>query len=131
MRNTIASTQRRFKKMTIKIIKNEIEYQSALKEIERLMDAEPGTPGGDLLELLSILVEKYEEEHFPIEAPDPISAIRERMQELDLRPVDLAGELGGRARVSELLSGKRGLSVNAIRVLHRRLNIPYEILLAN
>jgi len=117
--------------MTIKAIKNEKEYQQALQEIERLMEAESDTPEGDLLEVLSILAEKYEEEHFPIEAPDPISAIQERMRELNLRPVDLAEDLGGRARVSELLSGKRRLSFNSIKVLHNRLNIPYEILFSN
>ena len=116
--------------MTIKPIKTERDYHKALKEIERLWDAKPNTSKGDRLEVLVTLVEAYEQKHHRIDPPDPIEAIKFRMQQLDLKPADLADTLGGRNRVSEVLNKKRKLSVEMMRSLRKRLAIPAESLLA-
>jgi len=116
--------------MTIKPIKTERDYQKALKEIERLWDAKPNTPKGDRLEVLVTLVEAYEQKHYKVEPPDPVEAIKFRMEQLGLKASDLAKILGGRSRVSEVLNRKRKLTVDMMRSLRRRLDIPAESLLA-
>ena len=93
------------------------------------MDAAPNTPQGDELEFLSLLVHDYEEKIFPIDKPDPVAAIRFRMEQQGLAPRDLVPLLGSRSRVSEVLSGKRGLSLKMIRALVAGLRIPAELLL--
>jgi HTH-type transcriptional regulator/antitoxin HigA len=116
--------------MTIKPIKTERDHQKALKEIEKLWDARPNTAKGDRLEVLITLVEAYEQKHHRIEPPDPIEAIKFRMEQLDLKPSDLADILGGRNRVSEVLNKKRKLTVEMMRSLRKRLAIPAASLLA-
>jgi HTH-type transcriptional regulator/antitoxin HigA len=116
--------------MVAKLIKTHREYRLALRRVEQLMDARPGTAEGDELELLAALVEIYEEKHAPVPPPDPIEAIRFRMEQEDLRPLDLVPLLGSRSRVSEVLNGKRPLTLTMIRRLHRVLGIPADVLLA-
>lgn len=117
--------------MEPRVLKNEGEYQTALASVEGLArtDPAPGTPAGDRLELLSLLVEAYEKEHFNIEAPDAISAIRFRMEQAGLSQRDLVPYLGSRAKVSEVLAGKRPLTLSMIRGLHEGLGIPADVLL--
>ncbi len=115
--------------MKIKVIKTESEYATALARIEKLMDAKGSTPQGDELELLSLLVHDYEEKVFPIDKADPVAAIRFRMEQQGLEPADLVPLLGSRSRVSEVLSGRRTLSLKMIRNLVQRLGIPAEVLL--
>lgn len=115
--------------MVAKVIKNDREYEAALDRIDALMDAAPNSPEGDELELLTTLVEFYEEKQFPIELPDPIAAIRFRMEQAGLKQQDLAPYIGSRSKVSEILAGKRPLSLKMIRALHRQLGIPAEVLL--
>jgi len=116
--------------MTIRPIKTEGDYQKSLKEIERLWDAKPNTPKGDRLEVLVTLVEAYEQKHYKVEPPDPVEAIKFRMEQLGLKASDLAKILGGRSRVSEVLNRKRKLTVDMMRSLRKRLDIPAESLLA-
>lgn len=113
-----------------KIIKTEDQYQAYQAEVERLAadDPAPGTPDGDRLELLAKLVEDYEKARFQFRRPDPIEAIRFRMEEQGLRQKDLAPLLGGRNRASEVLAGKRPLTVAAIRALSNALHIPADLL---
>ena len=127
--HTIESRQRRFD-MTIKPIKTERDYRKALKEIENLWDAKPNTSKGDRLDVLVTLVEAYEQKHYKVDPPDPIEAIKFRMEQLDLKPSDLAKILGGRSRVSEVLNKKRKLTVEMMRSLRKHLAIPAESLLA-
>jgi HTH-type transcriptional regulator/antitoxin HigA len=115
--------------MTPKVIKNDRDYEAALEQIEKLMDAAPDTPEGDELELLTTLVELYEEKHFPIDLPDPIEAIRFRMEQAGLKQQDLVPHVGSRSKVSEVLAGRRPLSLKMIRALHKGLGIPAEVLL--
>lgn len=115
--------------MEIKVIKTEEDYNSALKRIEEIFDAPVNSPEGDEAELLTVLIEKYEEEHYPIESPDPIEAIRFRMEQMNMSKKDLAEVIGYKSRVSEILSRKRKLSLNMIRQLHKKLRIPYDSLL--
>ncbi len=114
--------------MNIRPIKTDEDHAAALKRIEELMNAKPGTPEGDELDILVTLVDAYESEHFPIDPPDPVSAIRFRMEQMGLRQVDIAPLLGGRSRASEILKGKRGLTLRMIRKLHNELGIPLESL---
>ena len=116
--------------MTIKPIKTERDYRKALKEIEKLWDAKPNTPMGDRLDVLVTLVEAYEQKHYRLDPPDPIEAIKFRMEQLELKPSDLAKILGGRSRVSEVLNKKRKLTVEMMRSLRKHLAIPAESLLA-
>lgn len=113
-----------------RLIKTEEDYNNALSRIEELFDADINTPEGDELELLITLVELYEKEMFPIEAPDPISAIKFRMEQMDLNNNDLIPFIGNKSKVSEVLSGKRALSLNMIRKLHDGLGIPAEVLIS-
>ncbi len=114
--------------MDITPIKTDADYRAALAGIEALMNAEPDTPDGDRLDVLATLVEAYEARHFPIAAPDPIAAIKFRMQQMGLTRKDLEPLLGTRGRVSEVLSGRR-LSLSMIRRLNAELNIPAEVLI--
>jgi HTH-type transcriptional regulator/antitoxin HigA len=115
--------------VTIRPIRNEEDYEAALAVIESLMDAEADTPEGDRLDALTTLVEAYEERHWPIGYPDPIDAIRIRMAEKKLRPRDLEEMIGSRGRVSEVMSGKRALTLPMIRRLSKGLGIPAEVLI--
>ncbi len=115
--------------MEAKIIKNEAEYQAALAYVAGLMDAAPGSREEEELELFSLLVEQYEQEHFPIAPPDPVEAILFRMEQEGLTRKDLAVYLGSPSRVSEVLNRKRPLSLAMIRALHRGLGIAAEVLL--
>jgi len=113
----------------IKIIKTEEEYEEALARVEALMDAAPGSAQEEELELLALLVEKYEEDHFPIDTPDPVEAIKFRMEQEGLEPKDLIPYLGSQSKVSEVLNHKRPLSLNMIRNLQEGLDIPLEVLI--
>ena len=115
--------------MDVKIIKTEREYQTMLAHIEELMDAAPNSPEADELELLTFLVEKYEDEHYPIEPPDPIEAIIFRMEQGGLSRKDLIHFLGSQSKVSEVLNRKRPLSISMIRALNEGLGIPAEVLI--
>ncbi len=117
--------------MDIKPIHNEKQHRAALKEIERLWSARPGSPEHDRLEILATLVEDYEEKHQRVYPPDPVAAIRFRMEQLGLDRKALEPSIGSRARVSEVLSGKRSLTLEMIRRLHRQLGIPADVLLAS
>src|SRR5713226_4941756 len=116
--------------MNIRPIRTDADYDAALKEIERLWGAKPGTPQGDRLDVLATLVEAYENEHYTIDAPDPVSAILFRMEQQELTRKDLSSYIGSRARVSEMLGGKRKLTLQMIRQLHKGLNIPLESLIS-
>ena len=115
--------------MKLKPIKTEDDYLQALKRLEDIFDAKPDTRAGDELEVLSILIEKYENEHFPIEMPDPIEAIKFRMEQLNYGQKDLAKVIGQKSRVSEILNRKRKLTIEMIRKLHEILRIPTEVLI--
>lgn len=115
--------------MIIRPIKTEEEYQKAIERLELLFDAKKGTEEGDELEVLSILIEKYEDENFPIYLPDPIEAIKFRMEQLGYNQGDLAKILGLKSRASEILNKKRKLSLGIIRELHDKLRIPTEVLI--
>ena len=114
--------------MDIKPIKTEKDYNSVLKEIETLFDAKPGTMEGDRLEVLSTLVEVYEDEHYDIPAPDPIEAINYFMESRGLTRADIEPYIGSRARVSEILNRKRPLTLPMIQRLHTGLGIPADVL---
>ncbi|UOE40088.1 helix-turn-helix domain-containing protein [Chryseobacterium suipulveris] len=115
--------------MKIKPIKTEKDYNQALERLEEIFDAKKGTEEGDELEILGILLERYEEEHFPIDLPDPIEAIKFRMEQLNYSQNDLANVIGLKSRASEILNKKRKLSLEMIRNLHERLKIPTEVLI--
>ncbi|TVQ65883.1 MAG: helix-turn-helix domain-containing protein [Balneolaceae bacterium] len=115
--------------MNINPIHSQADYNNALNRIEEIFDAKPGTIEGDELEILGILVDEFEKRHFPIDAPDPIEAVKFRMEQLGLSQSDLAGLIGSKSRASEILSGKRTLSLRLIRLLNRKLSIPAEVLL--
>ncbi len=115
--------------MNIKPIRTKADYDSALDRVAKLMDAAPGSEAGAELDILATLIDAYEAKNFPIDPPDPIEAIKFRMEQKGLKRKDLEPLLGGRSRVSEVLSGKRSLSIQQIRNLHRTLRIPYENLL--
>lgn len=114
---------------SIKPIRSEQDHAAALARIELLMDAEPGTPEAEELDLLADLVEHYEAKHFPIPRPTPLEAIRFRMEQSDLTQRDLIPVFGSRAKVSEVLSGKRPLTMSAARALHEHFGIPADVLL--
>jgi HTH-type transcriptional regulator/antitoxin HigA len=114
----------------IKPIKSESDYRTALAEVERLiaLDPDPETVDANRLSVLGILVQEYEREHFPFELPTPVEAIKFRMTELGLRQKDLVSMIGSKSKVSEVLSGRRPLSLNMIRALASGLNIPVDLL---
>jgi HTH-type transcriptional regulator/antitoxin HigA len=113
----------------IRPIHNERDYQAALRQVERLFDAEPGTPEGDELEILTILIEVYEAEHYPMDELDPIAAILFRLEQQGLARKDLEDCIGSSGRVSEVLSKKRPLSKGMILALHKKLGIPLDLLM--
>jgi len=113
----------------LKPIRSEADYEAALTEIERLWGARIGTAEGDRLDILATLVDVYENEHYPMDPPDPIDAIKFRMEQQGLSRKDLEGILGSRTRVAEVLNRRRGLSMNMIRRLHDKLGIPAEVLI--
>jgi len=115
--------------MDIRPIKNEADYEAALEEIDRLMGADPDTPQGDRLDVLTTLVEAWEEKHHPIEDPDPIDAILHRMDALGLTREDLEPMIGSRARVSEVPLRRRPLTISMIRKLNKEMRIPAEVLI--
>jgi len=115
--------------MNARPIRTESDYEQTLAQIEAIFDAQPGTPEGDLLEVLTILVEAYEEQHYPIAPPDPIQAIEFHMERLGLTRRDLQPYIGSRARVSEILNRRRALTLPMIRKLHEGLGIPAETLM--
>lgn len=115
--------------MRIAPIRNEEEYQNALEQLETIFDAKKRTEHGDELEILSILIDRYENDNFPIGMPDPIEAIKFRMEQMGMKQKDLAEVVGFKSRVSEILNKKRKLSLDMIRKLHTTLNIPTEVLL--
>lgn len=114
--------------MHIKPIKTEKDYQDALRRLEEIFEAKPNTEEGDELEILGILIERYEEEHFPIDSPDPIEAIKFRMDQMGLDQQDLARVVGSKSRASEILNRKRPLTIRQIRALQKELNIPADVL---
>ena len=115
--------------MNIKPIKNEKDYDFTLKRVESLMDAEFGSEAFDELEILTTLVENYESKHYPIDTPDPIEAIKFRMEQEGLRQKDLVEIFGNKVRVSEILNKKRRLTLDMIRNINQDLDIPFESLL--
>ena len=115
--------------MTVKLIKTEEDYNEALARLELIFDAKKGSAEGDELELLSILIDNYEKIHYPIGLPDPIEAIKFRMEQMNYTQKDLADILGIKSRASEILNRKRKLSLEMIRQLHSKLKIPTEILI--
>ena len=114
--------------MDIKAIKTEQDYDQALERLKLIFQAEIDTPDGDEAEVLSILIEKFEEEHYPIEMPEPIQAIKFRMEQMGMKQKDLAEAVGFTSRVSEILNGKRKLTLGMIRKLSTTLNRPTEVL---
>ena len=114
--------------MDIRPIRTKSDHRWALKEAKRLWDAEPGTPGGDRVDILVTLVEAYEQKHFPIAPPDPISAIEFMLEQKGLTRRDLEPAIGGRGRVSEVLNRKRPLTLPMVRALSVLLDIPAGIL---
>ena len=121
--------------MKTKILKTEQEYNAACERIYKLMHSagnpiEPDSPEGEEIEILSLLVEKYEQEHHQLDAPDPIEAIKFRMEQMNLKQKDVAPLFGGKTRVSEVLNGKRALTLKMITLLNRYLGIPLESLIS-
>lgn len=115
--------------MTIKPIKTKKDYQQALSRLEIIFDAKKGSAKGDELEILGMLVDNYENENFPVGFPDPVEAIKFRMEQLGYNQSDLANVVGLKSRASEILNRKRKLSLEMIRQIHDRLNIPTEVLI--
>lgn len=115
--------------MNLKLIKSETDYQNALKNLEKVFDAKIGTPESDEADILGLLIDEYEKKHYPIDAPDPIEAIKIRMEEMHLKQVDLIKEIGGKSRVSEILNKKRKLTIEMIRNLTKRLNLSPGLLI--
>jgi HTH-type transcriptional regulator/antitoxin HigA len=115
--------------MTIKPIKSKKDYQAALARLEQIFDAKPGSKDGDELEILGILIEKYEQDRYPIDFPDPIEAIKFRMEQLGYTQNDLARVVGLKSRASEILNRKRKLSLEMIRQIHQSLGIPTDVLI--
>jgi HTH-type transcriptional regulator/antitoxin HigA len=115
--------------MNIKPIKTKKDYEQALDRLEVIFDAKKGTDKGDELEILGMLIENYENEKFPINFPDPVEAIKFRMEQLGYNQTDLANVVGLKSRASEILNRKRKLSLEMIRQLHDKLNIPTEVLI--
>ena len=117
--------------MKIKPIKTEKDYDSALERLELIFDASPNSKEGDEAEILSLLIENFENKHYPIDLPDPIEAIKIRMEEMNLKQKDLVGVIGGKSRVSEILNKKKRLTVEMIRELERVLHISASVLVNN
>lgn len=116
--------------MNIKLIKTEADYRKALKKLEEIFDSMIGTPESDEADILGLMIDEYEKKHYHIDAPDPIEAIRIRMEEMQLKQVDLADAIGGKNRVSEVLNRKRKLTVEMIRNLTKKLNLSPGLLIS-
>ena len=116
--------------MNIKPIRNDDDLRAAFKRLELVFQAKEGTPQADEMEILVTLIEAYEQKHYPIGSADPVAAIKFRMEQKGLTPKDMELYLGSSGRVSEVLNGKRGLSLRMVKRLHEGLHIPYESLLA-
>jgi HTH-type transcriptional regulator/antitoxin HigA len=129
MPNMTKLMQTKFNIMNIKPIKTEQDYQDALNRLEAIFDAKSGTSEGDELEILGLLIDDYENKHFPIDLPDPIEAIKFRMEQLGYTQNDLSKILGQKSRASEILNKKRKLSLEMIRKLNQILNIPTNVLI--
>jgi len=117
--------------MNIKPIKTETDYRTALKRLEVIFDAPIGSKESDEADLLGLLIDDYEKKHFPIDSPDPIEAIKIRMEEMNLKQIDLVEEIGGKSRVSEILNRKRKLTLEMIRNLNRKLNLSSDLLITD
>ena len=117
--------------MDVRVIKTEEDYNLSLKRLEEIFHAPIDSKEGDEAELLSVLIEKYEDRFYPIGSPDPIEAIKFRMEQMEMTKKELAQIIGYKSRVSEIFSRKRKLTLNMIRNLHEKMNIPYESLIAN
>ena len=128
MLSMIKSMLKQFK-MNIKPIKTKKDYEQALERLELIFDAKKGTEKGDELEILGMLIDNYENEKFPIGFPDPVEAIKFRMEQLGYNQTDLANVVGLKSRASEILNRKRKLSLEMIRQIHDSLNIPTEVLI--
>jgi HTH-type transcriptional regulator/antitoxin HigA len=116
--------------MKVKILKTEVEYTEALKRLEVIQDAKPGTPEGEELELLALLIENYEEEHYSLPDPDPVDVIQFYIEQRGLKDKDLVGIIGDKTLVSKVLNRERKLNLRMVRSLHEKFRIPYKILLA-
>ena len=121
--------QLKFEAMKIKLIKTKKDYEQALERLELIFDAKRGTEEGDELEILGILIDQYENERFAIDLPDPIEAIKFRMEQMGYTQTDLAKAVGLKSRASEILNKKRKLSLEMIRQLHDKFNIPTDVLI--
>lgn len=117
--------------MNIKPLKTESDYRAALKRMEQIFDAAIGSVESDEADILGLMIDEYEKKHYPIDAPDPIEAIKIRMEEMQLKQIDLVDVIGGKSRVSEVLNRKRKLTVEMIRNLTIRLNLSSEILIGD
>ena len=117
--------------MNIKPIKTEADYKDSLKRLELIFDSVIGTPESDEADVLGLMIDEYEKKQYPIEAPDPIEAIKIRMEEMHLKQVDLVDAIGGKSRVSEILNRKRKLTLDMIRNLNKRLNLSPELLITD
>lgn len=115
--------------MNIKPIKIESDYKEGLKRLEVIFDAVIGTPESDEADVLGLMIDEYEKKHYPIEAPDPIEAIKIRMEEMHLKQIDLVDAIGGKSRVSEILNRKRKLTLEMIRKLNQKLNLSPSLLI--
>jgi HTH-type transcriptional regulator / antitoxin HigA len=115
--------------MNVHPIRTEADYDAALAEVERLWGSKAGTPRGDRLDVLLILIQDYESKHHPIDPPDPVDAIKFRMEQMNLTRKDLEPLIGPRGRVAEVLNRRRPLSLTMIRNLHQKLKIPLESLI--
>ncbi|MGD9993273.1 MAG: type II toxin-antitoxin system HigA family antitoxin [Salinivirgaceae bacterium] len=115
--------------MNIRPIKTDLDYKEALKRLEVIFDASVGTTESDEADVLGLMIDEYEKRHYPIAAPDPIEAIKIRMEEMHLKQIDLINEIGGKSRVSEILNRKRKLTVEMIRKLTTKLNLSAELLI--
>lgn len=117
--------------MKLKLLKTDKDYRKALKRLDEIFNAKTGTPESDEADVLGLLVDEYEKKYFPIDAPDPIEAIKIRMEEMDLKQKDLIGIIGGKSRVSEILNRKKKLTVEMVRSLAARLNLSAQLLITD
>jgi HTH-type transcriptional regulator / antitoxin HigA len=115
----------------VKLIKTEQDYRRALERLDEIFDAKVGTPESDEADIIGLLVDEYEKKHYPIEAPDPIEAIKIRMEEMQLKQKDLVGVIGGKSRVSEILNRRKKLTIEMVRVLAERLNLSAQLLISD
>ena len=113
----------------VKPLRSKADYEAALKDVERLWGAKSGTPDGDRLDVLATLIDAYEAEHYPMDPPDPVEAIKFRMEQQGLTRRDLEQIIGSRTQIAEVLNRKRGLSIGMIRRLHDRLGISADVLI--